>query len=305
MIFSKKSVTVLLLAALTLSLVGSANQAFAEKPLSPPILGKVLGGGSIQLSDHRGIFNIAIFQTSGGWRGHFNYKIMGKGSHTMFFSDEITSAEINADNATILGTACLMDYGLIPGYEYNLTAKDGGGKPGKDWLSVNITGPDSFKYEASGTVKGQIIVVNELEIPSYNVRGGKIAVRSNSTLENSLFYPDHGMLNLTVSGVHGTHGYINVTLRNEAIDGEPVVAIDGIVVPAFVKSNATHHEIYLEYEHSTHEISIYGTGTTPIPEFGIGSMIVLSLSMIIAYHVLKRQTFAGQKSSVRKNFLST
>jgi hypothetical protein len=79
---------------------------------------------------------------------------------------------------------------------------------------------------------------------------------------------------------------MNITLKKETIDGKPIVTIDNKPISILIKSNETHHEIYFEYTHSIHEISIYGTETTPIPEFGIENIIILTLSILMVYIVL-------------------
>jgi len=265
----------------------TVNQTvFAQKTISPPILKKVLGAGLIELAegDHD-IFNIAVSYTKeGSLKGHFNYKMIRKGSNIILTSESITSMEINNDTAIIQGVATQKIKGSTTEYSFTLIVKDGGEKPGSDKLSISIEGPNGFKHEVSeATIKGQIIIMNEIEIPSYNLRGGKLIVRSNSKIEKFLFYPDHGILNFTISGVHGTNGYMNITLKKETIDGQPVVTIDNKVVSVLIKSNETHHEIYFEYTHSIHEISIYGTETIPIPEFKMESLAILTISVFIVY----------------------
>ncbi|MEM3654228.1 MAG: hypothetical protein QW723_05905, partial [Candidatus Bathyarchaeia archaeon] len=273
----------------------SNNQAIiAQEAISPPILKKVLGGGFIELAegDHD-VFNIAIFYTKEGFiKGHFDYKMIRKNLHIMFTSENITYLEIKGDTAIIQGLTIREDVGKNQKAEYSfqVIAKDCGEKLGSDNISVRINGPNGFIHEVSeATIKGQIIIMNEIELPSYNIRGGKVFIKSNSKIERLLFYPDHGILNLTISGAHGTRGYMNITLKKETIDGQPIVSIDNKPVSILVKSNETHHEVYFEYTHSVHEIAIYGTATTPIPEFKIGSILVLSIFIVYIVLSLKKQ----------------
>ncbi|MEM2913787.1 MAG: hypothetical protein QXH91_00085, partial [Candidatus Bathyarchaeia archaeon] len=268
------------LMALVFSLILSASRPIiAQKVVSPPILKKVFGGGLIQLAegDHD-IFDIAISYTKEGyWKGHFNYKMIRKNFHIILVSENITSMKINDNSATVQGFANRVDRsdkGLMARYSFNVIARDGGEKPGRDTLSVSIRGPNGFIHEISGTIKGQIVIMNEIKLSSDNVRGGKITIRSNSKIEKFLFYVDHGILNLTVSGAHETNGYMNITFKKETIDGKPIVTLDNKLISILIKSNETHHTIYFEYEHSSHNIAIYGTETVPIPEFGIKSIIV-------------------------------
>jgi hypothetical protein len=286
--FIAKNAAVFLMTLMLFSLLSKNQAIIAQEAISPPLFKKVLGGGLIELAegDHD-IFNIAIFYTKEGYlRGHFNYKMVRKGSHTVFTSENITSIEISGDTAIIQGVANLKEKGQTAQYYFSIIAKDGGEKPGSDSIYVSINGPNGFTHEVSGTIKGQIVIMNEIELPSYNVRGGKALIKSNSKIEKLLFYPDHGILNLTISGPPKTNGYMNITLKKETIDGKPIVTMDNKPISILVKSNETHYEIYFEYTHSTHEISIYGTETIPIPEFEIENIIILGLSIVIVYTVL-------------------
>jgi hypothetical protein len=110
-------------------------------------------------------------------------------------------------------------------------------------------------------------------------------VVSNSSVSNLVFDSTRGLLNFTVSGPSGTHGFFDATIARSLLSGAPVVLIDGVQSPASVSEDANFWYVHVTYMHSQHHVTIGGSNT--VPEFPCVPLlaILLLLSIIILRRV--------------------
>jgi sugar lactone lactonase YvrE len=83
-----------------------------------------------------------------------------------------------------------------------------------------------------------------------------VNMRTNSTVSNLSFSRQGRSISLTVNGVSGTKGYVNMTWPKDLLDGTFVVTVDGKQVPFILKENATNYSLYASYGHSQRTITI-------------------------------------------------
>ncbi|MCX8153586.1 MAG: hypothetical protein N3E52_04040, partial [Candidatus Bathyarchaeota archaeon] len=119
---------------------------------------------------------------------------------------------------------------------------------------------------------------------SFSAFGHEIHVSSNSTITNFQFSSTSKKITFGVSGPNGTKGFVNITFPKTLLSGELNVYINQTPLVRNVNytlaTNATHHSIDLNYQHSTHEIEIIGT--VAIPEFPDMAILMVSLLAIAA-----------------------
>ena len=120
--------------------------------------------------------------------------------------------------------------------------------------------------------------LNYVTINGASVSGGLhgekgVSIMTNSTITNLVVDEVVGRISFNASGPDGSLGYCNITIPHSVIAPPFEVEIDG--QPKNFETlwnNGTHSNIYLEYQHSTHEIVI-------IPE--LPSLLILSLFMVV------------------------
>ena len=116
-----------------------------------------------------------------------------------------------------------------------------------------------------------------------------VSIRTNSTVTNLSVNEAEGRISFNVSGPDGSLGYCNITIPHSVVEPPFEVEIGGLPMNFDILwNNGTHSNIYLEYQHSTHEITI-------IPEFP--AILAMSLFMMatlpaIFFYKRKRHTRA-------------
>jgi hypothetical protein len=111
-------------------------------------------------------------------------------------------------------------------------------------------------------------------------------VVSNSSVSGLVFDSTRGLLNFTVSGPSGTHGFFNATIATSLLSGQPIVLIDGVLSPASVSQDANFWYIHVTYMHSQHHITIGGSNT--VPEFP--PILLLTVTFAIVMVIFRRRT---------------
>jgi len=121
-------------------------------------------------------------------------------------------------------------------------------------------------------------------------------VFSNSTVSGLVFDSTRGLLNFTVSGPQGTHGFFDATVAKTLLSGQPVVLIDGVQTSATVSGDANFWYIHVTYPHSQHHVTIGGSNTVPeFPSFLLFAALVTVLLVVVG-----RERFTNQKSEERE-----
>jgi hypothetical protein len=109
-------------------------------------------------------------------------------------------------------------------------------------------------------------------------------VVSNSTVSGLIFDSTRGLLNFTVSGPTGTHGFFDATVAKSLLSGQPIVLIDGVQTPASVSQDSNFWYVHVTYMHSQHHVTIGGSNT--VPEFPCVPLLVILL--LLSMNILSR-----------------
>jgi len=117
------------------------------------------------------------------------------------------------------------------------------------------------------------------------IEGLQMQVVSNSSVSGLIFDSARGLLNFTVSGPEGTHGFFDATIAKTLLLGQPVVLIDGVEHPASVSEDPNLWYVHVTYAHSEHHITIGGLNT--IPEFPAALLLLCVLMLVMV--ILKRR----------------
>jgi hypothetical protein len=125
-------------------------------------------------------------------------------------------------------------------------------------------------------------------------RGLVMQVSSNSSVSDLVFDSSRNLLNFTVSGPAGTHGFFDAAIAKSLLLGQPVVLIDGVGHTASVTEDADFWYIHVTYPHSAHHVAIEGSNT--IPEFS--SFAMLTVIFVFAIIVFKRRTLYFTRGSI-------
>ena len=84
---------------------------------------------------------------------------------------------------------------------------------------------------------------------------------SNSTISTFQFHQEERILSFNVTGPDDTVGFCRIMIPRALINGTYTVLVDGEEVDATLLpiSNSTHSFLYFTYNHSTHNVKIFGT----------------------------------------------
>lgn len=118
-----------------------------------------------------------------------------------------------------------------------------------------------------------------------------LQISSNSTISNLLFDSQRRLINFTVNGPSGTTGVTSLTFAKPLINGIPSALIDNGNIPPIAESytsNSTHYSLTFAYHHSTHSISVGGSG--PIPEFEYDSAATVFMILAVSLIFVRRRT---------------
>ncbi len=147
--------------------------------------------------------------------------------------------------------------------------------------------PDSAQGIATVTVTAYSIFASHSAVIQLNLGahyempagGEQVLIVSNSETSN-FSYNSSKIIQFTVAGPDGTRGFIDVTLRRQAIDGSPVLLFDGrdMTSAASLMTNSTHYRIFFQYTHSSHIINIGGSNV--IAEFHSISVVVVVIAIV-------------------------
>jgi hypothetical protein len=122
----------------------------------------------------------------------------------------------------------------------------------------------------------------------------QIHIDMNSSLNGFLFDPDANKINLTVEGVTGTSGILNVTVPKGLVPAGYgfEVLIDGQATSYTLTEDSSNYYVGVSYHHSIHMITI---GFVVVALWNqwwfwptIGATIIVM--MILVYFFLKRRT---------------
>jgi N-acetylneuraminic acid mutarotase len=117
--------------------------------------------------------------------------------------------------------------------------------------------------------------------------GLQMQVVSNSSVSGLIFDSTRGLLNFTVSGPSGTHGFFDATIAKSLLSGQPIVLIDGVQSPASVNQDPNFWYVHVTYPHSQHHVTIGGSNT--VPEFPSSLFLVAVLMIATVVIRLRRR----------------
>ena len=108
----------------------------------------------------------------------------------------------------------------------------------------------------------------------------RLQILSNSTIRDLIYNSERRSINFSVNGPDNTKGFCHVAISKQLLDGTPVIYVDESQVSANITEDTTNYNVYFAYNHSSHNVTIYGSNT--IPEFApYATMIVLILASIV------------------------
>jgi hypothetical protein len=122
-----------------------------------------------------------------------------------------------------------------------------------------------------------------------------LSIESNSTVSEINFLSKLGILNFTVSGQHGTTGFVNITMSKTIVTSPDTLKcyLDGNQVTSIISESDTSYFLFITYFHSSHQISVsfntYTNTDYPIPLIAIGFLII-TLSIGLFYLRKKHAT---------------
>jgi hypothetical protein len=114
-----------------------------------------------------------------------------------------------------------------------------------------------------------------------------IQIVSNSLVSDLIFDSNRGILNFTVTGLPGTIGYFNATIKKSLLQGTPIVNFDGSQIEPTVSEDATFWYIYFTYQHSAHHVTI--GGSMVIPEFRNSAFLLVTVSLTMVLFSTRRK----------------
>lgn len=118
-----------------------------------------------------------------------------------------------------------------------------------------------------------------------------LQISSNSTISHLLFDSQRQLINFTVNGPSGTSGVTFLVFAKTLISGVPLAWIDNgntLPISESFTSNSTHYFLTFAYHHSTHSITVGGSGT--IPEFGGAPAPTIFMILAISVIFVRRRT---------------
>jgi len=116
-----------------------------------------------------------------------------------------------------------------------------------------------------------------------------VVTESNSTISNCQFNKDDKQLSFDVSRTISSYGFYNVTIPNELLGGPFSVTADKQTVSDVLSSgNSTHTWLHFVYPQATSSVEI--TGSTVIPEFPTGTvMLLVFVAVTVCVDIYRRK----------------
>lgn len=141
--------------------------------------------------------------------------------------------------------------------------------------------------------------VNPLKV-SWDDQAFPVSLLSNSTVSAFVFDQPNKKITFSVLGPANTTGYFNVSMPVELLSGQWKIFLDGAdaTAQANISENQTHTTVYLNYDHSTHNIQIVGTHV--IPEYPTTTTVLLTTLLALTLAALiVRKNGANQPCQTR------
>jgi hypothetical protein len=155
---------------------------------------------------------------------------------------------------------------------------------------TTITPVTSTVTQTSTVLSTTTVSTVVTSVTTVTVEGLQMQVVSNSSVSGLVFDSTRGLLNFTVSGPSGTHGFFDATIARSLLSGQPVVFIDGVLSPASASQDANFWYVHVTYMHSEHHVTIGGSNT--VPEFpAVPLLMVLLLLPIVIFRRAKCEKF--------------
>jgi len=230
-----------------------------------------------------GIFLIGAWNSEGGYINDVIYGIMGEYYNVLHGQAFICTFMVMHPGVTII------DLGLIHIY--------------------HPVDPPDVIYDNPNDC--QVCIYENLIHPvGYASHTYYVKTRSTSTVSPIGFTETDRALNFNVTGLDGTSGCVNVTIPKDLVHVDPElppyhwhVIIDDSFAAFTATENETHTFIYVEYAHSTRNISIIGYylgseepdievyTTPPLKKTVIGKGFLLQINVIVRNWTIRTETF--------------
>jgi len=114
-------------------------------------------------------------------------------------------------------------------------------------------------------------------------------ILTNSQLDNATYNPANHTFTIVTTGQAGTVGVVNMVVPKAALDGEPIVTMDGSPIDSSYAEDGDKYYLYFTYPQSTHTFSV--SGQNAVPEFPALPMLqqLTFLAALAAVLILKRR----------------
>ncbi len=118
---------------------------------------------------------------------------------------------------------------------------------------------------------------------------------TNSSITNLVIDQNERSIKFTVTGLNETRGFCNATIPKNLLDGTPIILVDGNQVDVELREDSSNYYAYFTYNHSSHDVEIYGSNT--IPELHhvtiTFSIAALTLCLLMRKHFTKKSKKRG------------
>ena len=113
------------------------------------------------------------------------------------------------------------------------------------------------------------------------------SIESNSTVSEVNFLSKLGIINFTVSGQHGTTGFINITLSKTILASSDGLRcyLDGNLKNSTITESDTSFFLFMTYPHSSHQITLH-LNTPSKTDFQTPLIAIASLAIILGISIL-------------------
>ena len=209
---------------------------------------------------------------------------------TVNFNGSLT----DSDNQPLANKTVVLSY-MIPGVAswnaFTSASTDAAGNFSATWLP---TATGTFMVSASWS--GDESNSGASDVKNVSVATGAdqtlLLAESNSTLTALTFNATSNSVFFTVSGPSGSTGYVRFLVSKTMLENASgaSVYVDGQATTFTSSSIGNMEALHFTYHHSTHDITIDMSKTTPLPEFPTWTIAALLAIATVAFVAIKRKT---------------
>jgi uncharacterized protein (DUF362 family) len=168
---------------------------------------------------------------------------------------------------------------------------------GGSQVQFSVCLQDPYFNMAWSTPVSMFVGFLETFVASWEESTFQVETISNSTVTAFSFNQTAKQVSFTVTGLHGTTGFCNITIPSSLLGGPYTVEVGGETVLEDYNppTNGTHAFVYFTYSHSTQTVEI--RGVTAIPEFpSFAILLLLVTTALLTVYAWRKHSKAPSKS---------